>query len=44
MTYTRAGRCEEDERAKISSALVAQSTGSIDESGNTVCLDARADD
>lgn len=37
-TYTGCGSSEEDQRAEVSSALVGQSAGSIDESTNTVRL------
>lgn len=44
MTYRRTVRCHEDETSQVGGALVAQSTGGIDESGNAVGLNGRADD
>jgi len=43
MTYRRSSGSHEDQRAEVSSALVGQGTGSVDQSTNTVCLDSRAD-
>lgn len=43
-TYRRSSRGEEDERAQVSSALVAQRSRSIDQSANSVGLDCGADD
>lgn len=43
LTYRRSSRSEENQRAKVSSALVGEGTGSVDQSTNTVRLDSRAD-
>ncbi len=43
MTYRGSSRSEEDQRAEVSSALVGEGTGGVDESTNTVRLDGRAD-
>lgn len=43
-TYGRSSGSEEDQGAEVSSALVGESAGSVDESTNTVRLDGRADD
>lgn len=37
-TYTRSGASEEDQCAKVRSALVAQSAGGVDQRSNTVSL------
>lgn len=44
MAYSRGSGGHEDERSKVSSALVAKSASSVDESTNTVGLDTRADE
>lgn len=44
MTYGRSSGSEEDQRAEVSSTLVGESAGSVDESTNTVRLNGRADD
>ena len=44
MTYGRSSGSEEDQRAEVSSALVGEGAGGVDESTNTVRLDGRADD
>lgn len=36
MTYRRSGRSEEDERSKVGSALVGESSGSIDQSTDAI--------
>jgi hypothetical protein len=43
MTYRWCGGSHEDQWAEVSSALVGEGTGSVDQSTNTVCLDGRAD-
>lgn len=43
-TYTRSRSSEEDETTEISSALVAQSTSSVDQSTDTVRLESRTDE
>ena len=44
MTYGRSSGSEEDQRAEVSSTLVGESAGSVDEITNTVRLNGRADD
>lgn len=44
MTYAGSRSSEEDERAEVSSALVGQGAGSVDEGTNTVGLEGRADE
>lgn len=42
-TYAGSRGSEEDERTEVSSAFVAESTGSVDQSTDTVGLEGRAD-
>jgi hypothetical protein len=42
-TYTWSSRGEEDQGAEVSSTFVAEGTGGIDESGDTICLDTGSD-
>jgi len=44
MTYRRCAGSKEDQRTKVRSTLVAESTSSVDQSTNTVGLDGRAKD
>jgi len=41
-TYRRSSRGEEDQRTEVSSTLLAEGTGGVDKSTNTVGLDGRA--
>jgi len=43
-TYTGSGGSHEDDAAEVRSALVAESTGSVDQSTDTVRLHAGADE
>jgi hypothetical protein len=43
MTYGRSSGGEEDQGTEVSSALVGEGTGGVDQSTNTVRLDGRAD-
>lgn len=43
-THNRSRGCHEDQTAQIGSALVTQSTGSVDESADTIGLQGRADE
>jgi hypothetical protein len=43
MTYGGSSGGHEDQGAEVSSALVGEGTGSVDQSTNTVCLEGRAD-
>ena len=44
LTHARSSSSSEDETTEVGSALVAQSTGSVDESADTVRLHGRADE
>jgi len=44
MTYGGSGGGEEDQGAEVSSTLVGESSGSVDQSTDTVGLDTRAED
>ena len=43
-TYTWSSRGHEDQGTEVCSTLVAESTGGIDQSGDTVGLDTGADE
>lgn len=43
-TYTWCGRGHEDQAAQVGGTLVAERTGSVDQSTNTIRLDGAADD
>jgi hypothetical protein len=44
MTYGGSGGSEEDQGTEVSSTLVGESSGSVDQSTDTVGLDTRAED
>lgn len=43
MTYAWSGASKEDQTAQVGGTLVAEGTGCVDQSGNTVGLDSTAD-
>lgn len=42
VTYAWTSRSAEDQRAEVGGTFVAQSASSVEESGNTICLETRA--